>query len=425
MSGPGPARPAPRMPTPRAHHRGDMRPTDVLGAFFLCGLAFLAAAIVGGAIQALAPWDWGRWLALHLAFFGGVSQLVLGASQFFAGAFLATDPPPRRLVRAQLACWNGGALLLAVAVPARSAALTWVAVGLLVAGLAAWAAALGVMRRRSLGKNPWATRWYQAAAGFFAFGIAAGALLSTGVAWPHGYLLGAHMVLNLAGWFGAAIVGTLHTFYPSLTQTTLRFPRLQPVAFWLWSAGVAALAVGYAWAVGPLAVAGWIVLAAAAMALLVNVVACRLASEATLSLAARVVGAAQAFLPAGIVVLAVAAVVDGPVWSLAGSTRVAAGTLLVAGWVGLTVIGSLLHLLAIVVRVRNFPRPMPRARPRLDVAVTVLAAVGAGALAACQLLDAEVPGRLATVVLLAAYAFLAVKVALLGLGVARHARPEV
>ncbi len=410
---------------PRAHHRGDLRPTDVLGAFFLCGLAFLVAAIAAAVVQAIQPWEWGRWLALHLAFFGGVSQLVLGASQFFAGAFLATDPPPRRLVRLQLLCWNSGAILLAAAVPLGIGALTWVAVALLIGGLAAWARALAVMRRRSLGKNPWATRWYEASAGFFAVGIAAGTMLSEGIAWSHGYLLGAHMVLNLAGWFGAAIVGTLHTFYPSLTQTTLRFPRLQPVAFRLWCGGVAGLAIGYAWAIEPLALLGWGLLLAAAVVLLANLIACRIESRAPLSLAARVVGAAQLFLPAGIAVLAVAAAVDGPVWSFAGSTRIAAGTLLVAGWVGLTVIGSLLHLLAIVVRVRNFTRPMPPARPRVDRALTGLAAVGVAALAVTQLTGAEDPGQVARVVLLLAYGALAVKVALLGLGVVRHARPEV
>ena len=83
----------------------------------------------------------------------------------------------------------------------------------------------------------------------------AGSLLARGTPWVHGDLLSAHMALNLAGWFGVAIVGTLHTFYPSLTQTQLRYPRLQNVAFAAWTGGVAALAVGYGWAVDPLAFA--------------------------------------------------------------------------------------------------------------------------------------------------------------------------
>lgn len=75
-----------------------LRPSDLLAAFFTAGIACLVA---GGAValaDALADWPAGRWLALHLLLVGGVSQLVLGAGQFFAGAFLATDPPPRWLI---------------------------------------------------------------------------------------------------------------------------------------------------------------------------------------------------------------------------------------------------------------------------------------------------------------------------------------
>ena len=87
MSSP-PARHCRRKSLPR--REGELRPTDVIGAFFICGLGFLLAAVAVGLAQWLAPWPWGRWLALHLAFVGGVSQLVLGATQFFVGAFLAT-----------------------------------------------------------------------------------------------------------------------------------------------------------------------------------------------------------------------------------------------------------------------------------------------------------------------------------------------
>jgi hypothetical protein len=72
-----------------------------------------------------------------------------------------------------------------------------------------------------------------------------------GVPWSAGSLLGAHMTLNLAGWFGTAIVGTLHTFFPSLTQTHLRFAALQRPTFAGWTLGTAALATGYGFAAAP------------------------------------------------------------------------------------------------------------------------------------------------------------------------------
>lgn len=404
---------------------GGLRPTDLLGSFFLCGLAFLLLAAAAGVIQAFAPWGWGRWLALHLAFFGGVSQLVLGATQFFAGAFLATDPPPRRLVRVQLLAWNAGSTLLAVAVPLGLPAAMWVAVALLAAGLLTWAYALATIRRRSLARNPWATRWYEAAAGFFVAGILAGGMLAGGIAWRHGHLSGAHMVLNLGGWFGSAIVGTLHTFYPTLTRSPLRYPRLQPPAFRLWAAGITVLAAGYLFALTALVVAGWSALIAAAVLLLVNVIACRLRPGMRLSLAARTVGAAQIFLPAGLVLLLAGTLADGPGLALSGSSRAAAGTLLVAGWVGLTVLGSLLHLLSVPLHSRDQAGALPKSRPFADRTLVTAAVAGAAALALFQLTGAETIEPAARAVLLVAYVILAARVAALGFRVIRHARPRI
>jgi hypothetical protein len=79
---------------------------------------------------------------LHLVFVGGISQLVLGAGQFFAGAFLATDPPSRPLVRLQLAAWNAGTLLVAAGVPTRTHAATIAGGAFLAVGLAAFSLGL-------------------------------------------------------------------------------------------------------------------------------------------------------------------------------------------------------------------------------------------------------------------------------------------
>jgi nitrite reductase (NO-forming) len=389
-------------------------------------MAFLLAAALAGVIQAIHPWPWGHWLALHLAFVGGVSQLVLGASQFFAGAFLATDPPPRAIVRAQLAAWNLGAIGLAVAVPLAAGAAIWIAVGLLVAALALWALAIATMWRRSLRRSPWAVAWYCAGALFLGLGVIAGSLLAHGTPWTHGDLLGAHMSLNLAGWFGGSIVGTLHTFFPSLTQTQLRRPRLQSLAFVAWTAGVAALAIGYAWALDPVAIAGWLALCAGALLLLVNVAASLRGAARPLSLPARLVGAAQPFLLAALVVATVAALDRGPSGALVGGTRATVGTLLVAGWIGLTVLGSLLHLLAVVVRVRGgFTARMPTPRPRLDGIVAALAMLAVGALALAQEGGPDTLHTPAKWLLVAVYAVLAARVAQLAARVLLRARPSI
>jgi nitrite reductase (NO-forming) len=402
-----------------------LRPTDVIGAYFIVGLAMMLAGAAVAAANVFDPWTWGRWLALHLVFVGGISQLVLGASQFFAGAFLATDPPSRTLVRAQLGLWNLGAVILALAVPLQSVPGTWLAVSCLLAALTAYATGLAQMRRRSLGSAPWASRWYLGAALFLSVGTIAGAILATGAAWGHGNLLAAHMALNLGGWFGTAIVGTLHTFFPSLTQSRLWAPRLQGPTFSVWIAGIGGLALGYGFSVDGLAVAGWLLLLPAAAMLTANLAGSLLAASRSLSLAARIVAVAQVFLVVGLLVAGVEAVAAGPAEALAGATRAGVGTLLVAGWIGLTVIGSLLHLLALLVRVRDLSRGMPEPRPVRDSALAALAVAGVGWVATEQLADAGSVGGPASALLLAAYLMLGARVALLGARVVRRARPRL
>jgi nitrite reductase (NO-forming) len=404
---------------------GQLRPTDVIGAFFLAGVAFALAGAGVAVANGIDPWPWGRWLALHLLFIGGISQLVLGASQFFAGAFLATDPPPRGLIRAQLACWNAGTVAIAAGVPENLEWLTIAGAALLLADLALYAAGFVTMSRRALNTAPWAARWYLMAAAFLAPGIVAGVAMANGWLWTHGNLLGAHMALNLAGWFGAAIVGTLHTFYPSLTRTQLRFPRLQGPTCVAWGAGVTGLALGYGFALAGLATAGWIVLGLAAALLLANVIGAVVVAVTPLSLPARIVGVGQLFLLAGVVVAAVAAIDLGPEHALVGSTRAAVATLLVAGWIGLTVAGSLLHLLALLNRVRDLRRGMPEPHGLRDGAIAAAAALAVGALAIAHLLDAGDLADVAAVLVAGVYAGLGARVVLLAARAAIRARPRI
>jgi hypothetical protein len=84
--------------------------------------------------------------------------------------------------------------------------------------------------------------------------------------------------------------------------------------------------------------------------------------------------------------------------------------LLLAGWLGLTVLGSLLHLLTVLRRVRDLGRPLPAPRPAADRMVTALAAGGVGIFAAGRLLPLDavvIPGAL---MLLAVYLLLAARI---------------
>jgi nitrite reductase (NO-forming) len=357
----------------------------VLAAFFSAALIMFGAAAVATVAHAVTGDARLHWLALHLGLLGGVSQLVLGAGQFFVCAFLATTPPARRLIAVQLAVWNSGTILVAVGVPTATDGLVDAGGVLLAAGLVLFAASMRAMQRRSLQRARWAVRWYQGSAGCLAAGVLVGVLLARGVSWPHGSLLGAHLALNIAGWLGTAIVGTLHTFFPSLTATQLRHPRLQGPTFGLWLLGVGELALAAAFAVDALAAVAWLQLTAAAILLAINLLASLRARTIAPSLPARLVALGQPFLPAGLALGLIATVLDGAGGPLDPAVRAPLAVLLAGGWVALTVAGSLLHLLAVLARVRNFTLAMPAPRAARDRLVTALAALAVVAWALAQI----------------------------------------
>jgi hypothetical protein len=390
------------------------RPSELLAAFFRAGLLFMLAALAAAIAHTISGRVWLQWLALHLLFLGGISQLVLGAGQFFVCAFLATDPPPRRLIWAQLAAWNVGTLLVAVGVPTATSGLVDGGGALIAAGLLLFAAALRSMERRSLQRAPWALRWYQASAACLGAGALAGVLMARGTVWPYGSLLGAHLALNLGGWLGTAILGTLHTFFPSLTQTQLRYPRLQRPTYVLWLLGIVGLAVGAAFDRAGVLATGWIALLLAATLLAVNLLASLRTAVRPLALPARLLALAQAFLPAGLLLALVAALDAGAEGPFTGPPRAALAVLL-AGWIGLTVAGSLMHLLAILARIRNFTLPMPQPRPLRDRTLTAAAGAGVAALALARAPGLAPLGAPAAVVTVAVGGLLAIRVLALAL----------
>ena len=94
-------------------------------------------------------------------------------------------------------------------------------------------------------------------------------------------------------------------------------------------------------------------------------------------------------------------------------------------WIGLTVLGSLLHLLALLLRVRDLRRGMPAPHPVRDVALTAAATFGVAVAAAADLGAGSLLDRAGETVLLAAYILLGARVALLAARVIRTARPRI
>ncbi|WP_372789788.1 hypothetical protein [Paraconexibacter sp.] len=391
-------------------------------SFFGAALIMLVASAVALAAYAATGDPRVRWLALHLALLGGVSQLVLGAGQFFVCAFLTTTPPRRALVAAQLALWNAGTVLVAVGVTVIGTWAVDVGAMALAAGLVAFVGSLHAMQRRSLQRARWAVRWYVASSACLGGGLIIGVLLARGTGWSHGSLLGAHLALNVAGWLGTAIVGTLHTFIPSLTSTKLRFEGLQGPTFGLWVGGVLALALGAAFASDTVVVAAWASLAGGAGALAVNVAASVRAAPIALALPARLIAVAQLFLLAGITVALVATANHGSAEPFVGRARGPLTNFLLIGWIGMTVAGALLHLLAVLGRIRNFRNAIPTARPARDGAFVGLAGTAVTARALSYASGFDVLLTPATVVVILGAGLLALRILALAGRAARTGR---
>lgn len=392
----------------------------MLAAFFIAGVGFVVIAVAVGFLAHFIEIGNARWLAIHAVFVGGVSQFVLGAAQFFAGAFLATGPPRRGLVRAQFVLWNLGTLVLLASSQFSNDLLSSAAALLLAAGLAVFFYSLVELQRESLQQFPWATRWYRAAVGFLIIGLAVGAVLVSGSASDRaGELLQAHMTLNLIGWFGTAIVGTLHTFFPSLTGTALPWANLQKATFFSWVLGAALLASGFAFTLGPMIVSGLVLLVIAGLLMTANIAGSYSATSGARPLTAKLVAAGQVCLVPGLVVVAIGLLVDD--YTLTGEYRSGAAVLLIQGWIGLTVAGSLIHLLRVLGRVRNLAAPERDISPPFPavLAPAIIAATLAAAI--LYLIGYGEIARAVSVVAAAIYLLLAVTVVRLAYVVARVA----
>jgi nitrite reductase (NO-forming) len=166
-----------------------------------------------------------RWLLIHLLLLGAVSHAILVWSRHFADALLHTAPraSDRRDQSARLLLLNAGALLVMVGVLSDVWPVTATGAGA-VAGAVVWhGAGLLLQLRRALPARFAVTvRYYVAASCFLPVGAALGATLARGI--PdrlHEQATFAHAAINLLGWMGLTIVGTLVTLWPTMLRTRL------------------------------------------------------------------------------------------------------------------------------------------------------------------------------------------------------------
>jgi nitrite reductase (NO-forming) len=166
-----------------------------------------------------------RWLMIHLLLLGAVSHAILVWSRHFADALLHTPQREgdRRVQSQRLLLLNGGVVLVVAGVVAD----LWPAVLLgavaVVAAVVWHGVALVFQMRRALPSRFGATvRYYVVAAACLPVGAALGTILARGLADPwHGQLKLAHATVNLLGWMGLTVVGTLVTLWPTMLRTRM------------------------------------------------------------------------------------------------------------------------------------------------------------------------------------------------------------
>jgi len=344
-------------------------------------VGWLAALVVVVVAHPFLPTP--RWLMFHLLLLGAVSHAILVWSRHFAETLLRTGSGDRTAQSIRLGLLNGGAVVVVGGIATDRWPLTVVgAAGVVVAVL--WhGAALVTMVRAALPSRFGVTvRAYVAAASFLPIGALLGTVLARGTTDPwHERLKLAHAAVNLLGWVGLTVVGTLLTLWPTMLRT-----RMAEGAERATRRAVPVLVVGV------LVTAGGALADARLLAVLgivgylvgLGVVAVPMVQAARVkppsSYATWSVMAAMAWLVGSLVALAVV-VASAPSWQVTGDRFSGLTPLLAAGFGAQVLLGALSYL--VPVALGGGPRAVRAATTALDRAAAFrVVLVNAGLLVA-------------------------------------------
>ncbi len=184
-------------------------------------VAWLVAVLVVGVAGLVHPVS--SWLMVHLLLLGAVSNAILIWSRHFADALLRlADAPGRRAEAIRLGVFNAGTVGVVAGMVTDRWGLVLVGAAT-VAAVVAWhgAVLLARMRRALPSRFTSTIRYYVAAAALLLLGVALGAVMAQGTLSDeaHAQVALAHASLNLLGWMGLTVVGTLVTLWPTMLHT--------------------------------------------------------------------------------------------------------------------------------------------------------------------------------------------------------------
>ncbi len=161
-----------------------------------------------------------RWLLIHLLLLGAATHAILVWSQYFSYALLRSraTQSDRQKQNIRLILANSGASAVLLGVTLNLWVLT-LAGALALAAAVAWHATNITLRlRRSLpGRFGRTVRFYIAASAFLIMGVTLGTIISLGASGVN--LVLAHAIVNLFGWIGLTVAGTIVTLWPTILRT--------------------------------------------------------------------------------------------------------------------------------------------------------------------------------------------------------------
>ncbi len=332
-----------------------------------------------------------RWLMLHLLFLGAVTHAILVWSQYFSFALLRTKQTRRDRAgqTCRLAMSNCGAVLVLVGVPSGIWALTLAGAVSLIAAVVWHAASLVSRLRRAMpGRFGGTVRYYVAAAGFLVIGAGLGTWMArdAGAGEPEGVVL-SHAIVNLLGWVGLTVAGTLVTLWPTMLRTRVdehagpSAARALPVL--AGATAVAAIGATTGWA--PVLAAGLFGYVAALGLLAAGMVRAARAAPPR-SFAAGSAGMAVLWWAGTLLVLAIATLRS---WATGDGFATVQGAVdsvvpyIAAGFVVQVLIGALSYLVPVVLG--GGPTPVRTGTGMLDRGVALRIATANTALVVCAL----------------------------------------
>ncbi|WP_298885852.1 multicopper oxidase domain-containing protein [uncultured Serinicoccus sp.] len=215
---------SPAATTPRP--TGPARPGGARGRWPLRdypGVLWMVLAVATTLVHPFVPGS--RWLMVHLVLLGALTHSIMVWSTHFTQALLKTAPglDDRRQQNRRLVLLLVGTTTTLIGVPTAQWWVTATGAALVTAAVVWHGVQLFRRLRAALpGRFRVTVRYYLAAAVCLPVGVALGATLALGLDdSTHGRILLAHITVNILGWVGLTVTGTLLTLWPTMLRTPI------------------------------------------------------------------------------------------------------------------------------------------------------------------------------------------------------------